>query len=49
MDDMGVVARLVISAAVGAESGRETAVMVLTADAPVRASTINRIVELDGI
>jgi D-3-phosphoglycerate dehydrogenase / 2-oxoglutarate reductase len=38
----------IISAAVGAASGNDRAVMALTTDAPVRASTIGRILELDG-
>jgi D-3-phosphoglycerate dehydrogenase len=38
----------IVSAAVGAESGRETAVMVLTTDAPVPQETVDRILELDG-
>jgi D-3-phosphoglycerate dehydrogenase len=38
----------IISAAVGAETGGERAVMALTTDAPVRAETIGRILELDG-
>ena len=38
----------IISAAVGAETGDETAVMVLTTDAPVQAQTVQRILELDG-
>jgi D-3-phosphoglycerate dehydrogenase len=38
----------IISAAVGASAGGEQAVMALTTDAPVRASTIERILELDG-
>jgi D-3-phosphoglycerate dehydrogenase len=38
----------IISAAVGAEPGGEQAVMALTTDAPVRAETIERILELDG-
>lgn len=38
----------IISAAVGAEPGGESAVMALTTDAPVRAETIGRILELDG-
>jgi D-3-phosphoglycerate dehydrogenase / 2-oxoglutarate reductase len=38
----------IVSAAVGAESGRETAVMVLTTDAPVRQETVETILELDG-
>ena len=38
----------IISAAVGAEVGSETAVMVLTTDAPAHESTIQRILELDG-
>jgi D-3-phosphoglycerate dehydrogenase / 2-oxoglutarate reductase len=37
----------IISAAVGAEAG-ERAVMALTTDAPVRAETIDKILELDG-
>ena len=38
----------IVSAAVGAESGGDTAVMALTTDAPVNQSTIDRILELDG-
>jgi D-3-phosphoglycerate dehydrogenase len=38
----------IISAAVGAEAGGESAVMALTTDAPVREETIGRILELDG-
>ena len=38
----------IISAAVGAEPGGKSAVMALTTDAPVRAETIGRILELDG-
>ena len=38
----------IISAAVGAESSGEEAVMALTTDAPVRAATIERIRDLDG-
>ena len=38
----------IISAAVGAASGNDRAVMALTTDAPVRAATIGRILELDG-
>jgi D-3-phosphoglycerate dehydrogenase / 2-oxoglutarate reductase len=38
----------IVSAAVGAESGDDTAVMVLTTDAPVRAETVDRILELGG-
>ena len=38
----------IVSAAVGAESGDETAVMVLTTDAPVRPETVERILELGG-
>ena len=38
----------IISAAVGAEPGGDEAVMALTTDAPVRAETIARILELDG-
>ena len=38
----------IISAAVGAESSGDRAVMALTTDAPVRQSTINQILELDG-
>ncbi len=38
----------IISAAVGAEEDGERAVMALTTDAPVRAETIERILELDG-
>ncbi len=37
----------IISAAVGAEAGGERAVMALTTDAPVRAETIEKIIELD--
>jgi D-3-phosphoglycerate dehydrogenase / 2-oxoglutarate reductase len=38
----------IVSAAVGAETEGETAVMALTTDAPVAQSTIDRILELDG-
>jgi D-3-phosphoglycerate dehydrogenase / 2-oxoglutarate reductase len=38
----------IISAAVGAEPGGEGAVMALTTDAPVRAETIAKILELEG-
>jgi D-3-phosphoglycerate dehydrogenase len=38
----------IISAAVGAEPGGGNAVMALTTDAPVRAETIAKILELDG-
>jgi D-3-phosphoglycerate dehydrogenase len=38
----------IISAAVGAESEGERAVMALTTDAPVREETIAKILELDG-
>ena len=38
----------IVSAAVGAEPGGETAVMALTTDAPVNPATIDRILELDG-
>jgi D-3-phosphoglycerate dehydrogenase len=38
----------IVSAAVGAESGGDDAVMALTTDAPVNQSTIDRILELDG-
>ena len=38
----------IVSAAVGAESGGDKAVMALTTDAPVREATIDRILELDG-
>jgi D-3-phosphoglycerate dehydrogenase len=38
----------IISAAVGAEPGGERAVMALTTDAPVRAETIEKILQLDG-
>jgi hypothetical protein len=38
----------IVSAAVGAESGDETAVMVLTTDAPVRPETVASILELNG-
>jgi D-3-phosphoglycerate dehydrogenase len=38
----------IISAAVGAEAGGERAVMALTTDAPVRAETIGKILQLDG-
>jgi hypothetical protein len=33
---------------VGAETGDETAVMVLTTDAPVRQGTVESILELEG-
>lgn len=38
----------IVSAAVGAESGGENAVMALTTDAPVRPEAIERILSLDG-
>ena len=38
----------IVSAAVGAESGGERAVMALTTDAPVRAEAIEKILGLDG-
>jgi D-3-phosphoglycerate dehydrogenase / 2-oxoglutarate reductase len=38
----------IVSAAVGAESESDTAVMALTTDAPVNPATIERILELDG-
>jgi D-3-phosphoglycerate dehydrogenase len=38
----------IVSAAVGAESSSDRAVMVLTTDAPVQQSTIDKILELDG-
>ncbi len=38
----------IVSAAVGAEPGGETAVMALTTDAPVRDETIGKILGLDG-
>jgi D-3-phosphoglycerate dehydrogenase len=38
----------IVSAAVGAEHGGESAVMALTTDAPVPSETINRILALDG-
>jgi D-3-phosphoglycerate dehydrogenase len=38
----------IISAAVGAEHGGESAVMALTTDAPVREETIEKILEVDG-
>ena len=38
----------IASAAVGAEPGRDTAVMALTTDAPVKPRTIERILELEG-
>ena len=38
----------IISAAVGAEPGGESAVMALTTDAPVREETIEKILQLDG-
>jgi D-3-phosphoglycerate dehydrogenase len=38
----------IVSAAVGAESGTESAVMALTTDAPVRAEAIEKILALDG-
>jgi len=38
----------IVSAAVGAESGGDRAVMALTTDAPVRTGAIERILELDG-
>jgi D-3-phosphoglycerate dehydrogenase len=38
----------IISAAVGSQPDRDTAVMVLTTDAPVEKATINRILEIGG-
>ena len=38
----------IVAAAVGAESSSDRAVMVLTTDAPVQQSTIDKIIELDG-
>jgi D-3-phosphoglycerate dehydrogenase len=38
----------IVSAAVGAESGTENAVMALTTDAPVRAEALDRILGIDG-
>ena len=38
----------IISAAVGAESGGDRAVMALTTDAPVRAETVEKILGVDG-
>ena len=38
----------IVSAAVGAESGGDRAVMALTTDAPVRDDTVAKILELDG-
>jgi hypothetical protein len=38
----------IISAAVGAEHGGESAVMALTTDAPVRAEAIEKILAVDG-
>ncbi|HEY0316691.1 MAG TPA: phosphoglycerate dehydrogenase [Solirubrobacterales bacterium] len=38
----------IVSAAVGAESGGESAVMALTTDAPVRSEAIEKILGLDG-
>jgi D-3-phosphoglycerate dehydrogenase len=38
----------IVSAAVGAEPGGDTAVMALTTDAPVNPRTIERILELEG-
>jgi len=38
----------IISAAVGAEPSGERAVMALTTDAPVRAETVEKILQLDG-
>jgi len=38
----------IVSAAVGAESGSDVAVMALTTDAAVRQQTIDKILELDG-
>jgi D-3-phosphoglycerate dehydrogenase len=38
----------IVSAAVGAESGGERAVMALTTDAPVRQETIEKILSLEG-
>ena len=39
----------IVSAAVGAEAGRDEAVMALTTDAPVPASVVEEILELDGL
>jgi D-3-phosphoglycerate dehydrogenase / 2-oxoglutarate reductase len=38
----------IVSAAVGAEPGGDSAVMALTTDAPVREETIEKILQLDG-
>ena len=38
----------IVSAAVGAESGGERAVMALTTDAPVHGETIAKILGLEG-
>ena len=38
----------IVSAAVGAEPGGDSAVMALTTDAPVAHETIERILELEG-
>ncbi|HEX3241013.1 MAG TPA: phosphoglycerate dehydrogenase [Solirubrobacterales bacterium] len=38
----------IVSAAVGAEAGTESAVMALTTDAPVRPEALDRILALDG-
>ncbi|MDX6603887.1 MAG: D-3-phosphoglycerate dehydrogenase / 2-oxoglutarate reductase [Solirubrobacterales bacterium] len=38
----------IVSAAVGAQSGTENAVMALTTDAPVRAEALDRILGIDG-
>jgi D-3-phosphoglycerate dehydrogenase / 2-oxoglutarate reductase len=38
----------IVSAAVGAETGGESAVMALTTDAPVRTEAIEKILDLDG-
>jgi len=38
----------IVSAAVGAESGGDLAVMALTTDAPVRPETVGKILELEG-
>ena len=38
----------IVSAAVGAETGDDTAVMVLTTDAAVPLETVASILELDG-
>lgn len=38
----------IVSAAVGAEAGSDSAVMAVTTDAPVTRDTVDRILELDG-